>query len=185
MREVDEGRPLDSEATDSYLASGWQCSHIIINSNPLSWKRTDELVSIAKDYMHRWYDVYFLPAFFTSNPQQDDMKVYEYLINKIVGTHGNVSDYLGASVILSDSEESSNKISGPSARVRSGWQLFLLDRRNRDEFLIMFHSAEKVFCSRLHVFLIAAFLWLDVQAYPYQKKIAKNMSILKRCWILK
>lgn len=125
----------------------WE-KHIIINSNPLSWKRTDELIDITKDYINKWYNVYFLPAFFTSNPQQDDMKVYDYLKKDI-------------------------------------HNLKLLDRRNRDEFQIIFHSAEKIFCSRLHVFLISSFLWLDVQAYPYQKKINKNMSILKRCWILK
>lgn len=127
--------------------------HIIINSNPLSWKWTNELVGIANGYLDKWHYVYFLPAFFTSNPQQDDMKVYEYIKSNIVSEHN--SNYK------------------------------LLDRRNRHEFLIIFQSAENIFCSRLHVFLIASFLWLDVSAFPYQKKIAKNMSILKKCWILK
>ncbi len=79
------------------------------------------------------------------------MKVYEYVKNAIVGTQFFASE------------------------------LHLLDRRSRDEFLIIFNSAEKVFCSRLHVFLIAAFLGIDVHPYAYQKKIDKNMAILRKC----
>lgn len=144
----DNGHPKRSS-----LQFNWK--HIIINSNPLSGKRTDELITIAKEYIDKWYDVYFLPAFYTKNPQQDDMKVYEYVKNAIVGMQFFASE------------------------------LHLLDRRSRDEFLIIFNSAEKVFCSRLHVFLIAAFLGIDVHPYAYQKKIDKNMAILRKCWIMK
>ncbi len=61
----------------------------------------------------------------------------------------------------------------------------LLDRRKREEFVDVFIGAETIYCSRLHVFLIAAFLWLCVEPYPYQKKINKNISILKKCGIIK
>lgn len=147
--------------------------HIIINSNPLSGKRTDELLDIVKDYISRWYEVYFLPAFFTNNTQQNDMIVYEYIKNKIHLHMDGVRPLDSAdSIWLQGSAQDDGEVK-------------LLDRRNRDEFLIIFNSAEKIFCSRLHIFLIASFLWLDVQAYPYQKKILKNLSILKRSWILK
>ncbi len=36
--------------------------------------------------------------------------------------------------------------------------LQLLDRRKRDKFIEIFTKANKIYCSRLHVFLVAAFL---------------------------
>ncbi len=122
--------------------------HIIVNTNPLSTKWTAELSDIVWQYHVLGYQVYFLPAFFTSNPQQDDMACYELLKKQ----HNFIQ---------------------------------LLDRRNWDQFIPLFMSTEKIFCSRLHVFLVAAFLDKDVQAYPYQKKISKNREILKRSWVLK
>ena len=58
--------------------------------------------------------------------------------------------------------------------------LQLLDRRDRDTFLIIFKSAEKVYCSRLHIFLIATFLNLKVQPYAYQKKLEKIQALLDK-----
>ncbi len=121
--------------------------YYIVNTNPLSQQRTLELSDIVRQKISEWSEVYFLPAFFTTNPQQDDIICYD----KLKATH-------------------------PSLQI--------LDRRKRNEFLSLFTGAEKIYCSRLHVFLVAAFLGLDVEPYPYQKKINKNISILKKCGIL-
>ena len=129
------------------IAASQHSKHIIINTNPLSEKRTEELSDIVRQYHEQGYEIYFLPAFFTRNPAQNDTLCFDLLKSKF--------DYIQ-----------------------------LLDRRKRDEFQIIFLSAEKVFCSRLHIFLVAAFCWLDVKPYAYQKKITKNMNILKKIWIL-
>jgi len=121
--------------------------YIIVNTNPLSDKRTVELRSIIHEYHVRDYDIYFLPAFFTSNSQQDDMLCYDAL-------HADFA------------------------------YIMLLDWRDRELFVDVFQGAEKIFCSRLHVFLMSAFWGKDVQAYPYQKKITKNRLILEACWVL-
>jgi polysaccharide pyruvyl transferase WcaK-like protein len=122
-------------------------AYCIINTNPLSQQRTEDLSDIVRQQLSQWLQLYFLPAFFTTNPQQDDMQCYDKL-----------------------------KVLYPS--------LQLLDRRKRDKFIEIFTKANKIYCSRLHVFLVAAFLWLHVEPYPYQKKINKNISILKKCGII-
>ena len=38
--------------------------------------------------------------------------------------------------------------------------------------------AEKVFSSRLHLYLIASFLWCDTKVYPYQRKILKMQKVI-------
>ncbi len=122
--------------------------HSIVNASPLSPSWTKSLEGIIASQLDQWYTVYFLPAFFTSNPQQDDIVVYKNL-QKLF----------------------------PS--------LQLLDWRERDSFIQCFTSAKHIYCSRLHIFLVAAFLWLPVTPYAYQKKINKNISILKKTWIVK
>lgn len=117
--------------------------HIIINTSPLAQKWTEQLRDIVWQYYDKWYTIYFLSAFFTSNPEQDDMSCFVKLQKEFPF-------------------------------------LQLLDRRDRDTFLIIFKSAEKVYCSRLHIFLIATFLNLKVQPYAYQKKLEKIQALLDK-----
>lgn len=162
---IDADTTIDSWFIDtSYFAYGEQSSHsatliasrhidtspphIIINSNPLSPSWSASLVEIIQSHLERWYSIYFLPAFFTPNPSQDDMVCYHQLHKQF-----------------------------PS--------LLILDWRDRESFIPIFLSAYHIYCSRLHIFLIASFFSLPVTPYPYQKKIVKNTEILKMTWILK
>ena len=56
----------------------------------------------------------------------------------------------------------------------------ILDREDDfDKFLKILKWAEIVFTGRLHLFMIAKFLWVSVKVYPYQKKILKMLEVLK------
>lgn len=55
----------------------------------------------------------------------------------------------------------------------------LLDwETNFDEFVKVLKWAKKVFSSRLHLYLIASFLWCDTKVYPYQRKILKMKNVV-------
>lgn len=59
-------------------------------------------------------------------------------------------------------------------------RLKILDREeNFEKFLQILKWAEIVFTGRLHLFMIAKFLWVKVKVYPYQKKILKMQEVLK------
>lgn len=47
-----------------------------------------------------------------------------------------------------------------------------------DDFVKMLKWAEKVFSSRLHLYLISSFLWCDTKVYPYQRKILKMQKVI-------
>jgi hypothetical protein len=47
-----------------------------------------------------------------------------------------------------------------------------------DNFVKILKWAEKVFSSRLHLYLIASFLWCDTKVYPYQRKILKMQKVI-------
>lgn len=56
----------------------------------------------------------------------------------------------------------------------------ILDREeNFDQFVKKLAWASIVISSRLHLFLIASFLWLETKVYPYQKKILKMQETIK------
>jgi polysaccharide pyruvyl transferase WcaK-like protein len=56
----------------------------------------------------------------------------------------------------------------------------ILDREeNIDEFIKILAWASIVISSRLHLFLIASFLWLETKVYPYQKKIIKMQETIR------
>lgn len=56
----------------------------------------------------------------------------------------------------------------------------ILDREDDfGNFLGILKWAEMVFTGRLHLFMIAKFLWVNVKVYPYQKKILKMQEVLK------
>ena len=54
----------------------------------------------------------------------------------------------------------------------------LLDWENWDEFIDILLQAEKVFTTRLHLFLISFYLNLDVNPFVYQKKVEKMKKVL-------
>ena len=47
-----------------------------------------------------------------------------------------------------------------------------------DNFVKVLKWAKKVFSSRLHLYLIASFLWCDTKVYPYQRKILKMQKVI-------
>ena len=47
-----------------------------------------------------------------------------------------------------------------------------------DNFVKVLKRAEKVFSSRLHLYLIASFLGCDTKVYPYQRKILKMQKVM-------
>ena len=49
-----------------------------------------------------------------------------------------------------------------------------------DSFAKVLKWAEKVFSSRLHLYLIASFLWCDTKVYPYQRKILKMQKVIDK-----
>ena len=49
-----------------------------------------------------------------------------------------------------------------------------------DNFVKILKWAEKVFSSRLHLYLIASFLWCDTKVYPYQRKILKMQKVVDK-----
>lgn len=49
-----------------------------------------------------------------------------------------------------------------------------------DNFAKVLKWAKKVFSSRLHLYLIASFLWCDTKVYPYQRKILKMQKVIDK-----
>ena len=47
-----------------------------------------------------------------------------------------------------------------------------------DTFAKVLKWAKKVFSSRLHLYLVASFLWCDTKVYPYQRKILKMEEVI-------
>ena len=47
-----------------------------------------------------------------------------------------------------------------------------------DNFAKILKWAKKVFSSRLHLYLIASFLWCNTKVYPYQRKILKMQKVI-------
>ena len=56
---------------------------------------------------------------------------------------------------------------------------------NFSTFLQKVKGADIIITGRLHLFLIASYLWVKTKVFPYQKKILKMTSILERLGILK
>ena len=48
-----------------------------------------------------------------------------------------------------------------------------------ENFTKVLKWAEKVFSSRLHLYLIASFLWCETKVYPYQRKILKMQKVIE------
>ncbi len=49
-----------------------------------------------------------------------------------------------------------------------------------DNFIKVLKWAKKVFSSRLHLYLVASFLWCDTKVYPYQRKILKMQKVVDK-----
>lgn len=62
---------------------------------------------------------------------------------------------------------------------KTNLQFEILDRdKDFQHFISILKWAEKVFCTRLHLFLVASYLNVPVKVYPYQKKIIKMQQVL-------
>jgi len=69
----------------------------------------------------------------------------------------------------------------PILRAFPDVQIKILDREdNFSEFIQVLTWSSMVFSSRLHLFLIASFLHVPTKVYPYQQKIIKMQSIIKK-----
>lgn len=114
----------------------------IFNTNPLS-NNLDIMINKIKDYYDRGYEIYFLPAYFTSHGAQDDMSVYSHISSKL-------------------------------------WpvDIRLLDWRDWDSFIEIFKKADYVYASRLHIYIVARLIWLEVEPFKYQKKLQKMIDML-------
>lgn len=49
-----------------------------------------------------------------------------------------------------------------------------------ESFLNFLWWAEKVMGTRLHLFLISSFIWVETKVFPYQKKIIKMQNVLEK-----
>jgi len=58
--------------------------------------------------------------------------------------------------------------------------LKLLDWEDFYLFLDILSKAEKVYTTRLHLFLVSYYLWLDVVPFVYQKKVEKMKQVLSK-----
>ena len=56
--------------------------------------------------------------------------------------------------------------------------LKLLDWEDFDKFIKILIRADKVYTTRLHLFLISYYLWLEVVPFVYQKKVEKMKKVL-------
>lgn len=122
--------------------------YVIVNLNKNAEKFFDEVIADVKEYVKKWYDVYFVPVSKGVNKEYNDLSYLEK-ITKLLRHWNNVT-------------------------------LKLLDREEDfEKFLKILKWAEMVFTGRLHLFLIARFLWVKVKVYPYQKKILKMQKVLK------
>ncbi len=60
-------------------------------------------------------------------------------------------------------------------------QITVLDwEENFSEFILQLLECEQVICTRLHLFLISNFIRLKIHVFPYQKKITKMQTVLKK-----
>jgi len=58
----------------------------------------------------------------------------------------------------------------------------ILDWENFVNFIKILSWAEKVFTTRLHLFLVSYYLWVDVQPFAYEKKVNKMKQVLWIMW---
>ncbi len=61
--------------------------------------------------------------------------------------------------------------------------LQLLDWRDWDRFLDIFVKADFVYASRLHIYIVARLIGLDIEPFKYQKKLQKMIDMLDSVWL--
>lgn len=101
-----------------------------------------------------------------------DMKVYVdqwFAIDYLPVSKGNQSDYNDIEYL------EQIKTAYPKAKIT------ILDwESDFHHFVERISSASLVISSRLHLFLIASFIWVPTKVYPYQKKIVKMQNIVQK-----
>ncbi len=143
-------------------------SYIVVNLNKNAEKFLDEVIADVQEYVNKGYDVYFVPVSKWINEEYNDMKYLEKIKNVIARESKQ-------SWLLADS---GLPVGRQAAKLDAG--MTVLDRENDfEKFLQILKWAEIVFTGRLHLFMIAKFLWVKVKVYPYQKKILKMQEVLK------
>ena len=102
----------------------------------------------------------------------EDMKDYvdqDYTIHYVPVSKGSQSDYNDIEYLELIQE------AYPTAKIN------ILDRESDfTTFVNKISKASLVISSRLHLFLIASFMWVKTKVYPYQKKILKMQSVIEK-----
>ena len=125
--------------------------YIIVNLNKNGAHFIDDIVNDIKEYLVKWYKVYFVPMAKWRWWEYMDITYY-YKIKNALGEFETLN--LGDFLILD-------------------WE------HDFNEFVMKLSWAEMVISSRLHLFLISEFLWIQTQVYPYQKKILKMKKVVE------
>ena len=120
--------------------------YIVINCNKNGQQFLEDIITDTKEYISKWYDVYYVPVSQWTQKAYADMDYYHIIKQRL-----------------------------PEAK-----KLRLLYREDDfARFASIIKGAEKVISTRLHLFLIASFLWVETKVYPYQKKILKMKKIIE------
>ncbi len=113
---------------------------VIINLNRKWEKYYNDLIKKTKDYINKWYNIYYSPV--CKSPADDDMKFYEKISLEI-----------------------------PNIKILD-WEI------DFQWFLEKLAQAKDVITPRLHLFLIASYLGINMKVFEYQRKIVKMKKVL-------
>lgn len=156
-------------------------NYIVINLNKNAERFLDEVIADVQEYINKGCNVYFVPISKWINEEYNDMKYFEK-INKVIASKTKQSYKIPA--VKKSSVSSFYSSPAPLQKEHNAgmtkWSIEILDREDDfEKFLKILKWAEIVFTGRLHLFMIAKFLWIKVKVYPYQKKILKMQEVLK------
>lgn len=144
--------------------------YIVVNLNKNADKFLDEVIEDVEKYVKKWYDIYFVPVSKWVNEEYNDLNYFEE-IRKVIAKESKQSYFKDRHLVGTPRDDS---------------KIEVLDReKDFEEFLQILKWADIIFTGRLHLFLIARFLWAKVKVYPYQKKILKMQEVLKDSLISK
>lgn len=135
---------------------------VVININKNWVKFMDDLKQSMKEYVNKWYKYFFIPISNGWNDTQDANILKERMIPDHLKNTENDLKYLWEL-----------KKEFPEIEIFD-WTDSL------ENFFYFIWSAEMVICTRLHLFLISSFIWVNTKVYPYQKKILKMQTIIEK-----
>ncbi len=124
--------------------------YIVVNLNKNGEKFVDDILADIQMHMKQGYAVYFVPMAKGKHAEYTDLIYYDKLVELLKNSDIEISQ-----------------------------QFQILDRENDFHvFVRKLAQAEIVISTRLHLFLIASFLWVPTKVYPYQKKILKMKNLV-------